>query len=907
MHRAATTLALLAALYSLTGFFIVPVAINNLAPFILPAESGWALRLGNTSFNPYTLTLNLDNLTLAPRPGMGLDPDQPLLTIARLRLELDPASLSERAWLGRELTVSGLFMHLIRPPGPGQNQAGLWAWLRRFDRQHAYALRNITIRDSELIFTDRGHGIYQRAEKIYLALPLLSNRAASGSRPAPGRLAQPAFSAIVNGRPLALSAAPRATGQSTAYRFDLDLQEIDLPTLLDSMSIFPNLEIAQGRLDLNLTIFFPLTFTADSGIEIRSEGEVRDLQAHDVHGCGAAVGHGSFRLGFMPRTDAYQLEELVLDDLNLDCPGNWQLAAGTLRTAAASRQPGQLDLGRISGTGVRINLATELLSRPPPARRGDRAVTVRSLDLGAAELAISRGAAPEEAALRFSQVEIHGANLTGSADSTGAMTITAAMADRGRIDCQGQVTVFPLTARLRYQAANLPFAPFRPLLGSFIQPTMTATRLDGGGELVWPALAISGSATVTDFSNNISPPRDFFACPTTTLSDFRLTLAPPALTIAALDFIKPQFAMTRTARKEPALAAFLPPAALGQAPADQPRIAIAAFRLTDGTVTLTDHTAMPAAELRIAGFNSELLGIVNQPGPATPFSLRGAMTLIPDSDDYPLANSGPPARLTVTGQAALFGASSELQAVLTINDFNLPSFGPYLVPLLGYQADRGRLDLAADINLRNRQLTSRNRFLVRDLKLGTSSSGRFNTPLTVALLTDPDRNIRLDLEASGDLSQPAFSYPAALAARIRKILAGTTSTPFALLAEPGKQPESLDYLVFPPGSTELDQQPAGRLARLTAILEAHPLLRLSIAGRVDPRHDLPTNNRTATGPATPQRLQALARRRGEAIREALTLAGIAADRLHLEEPTATPDEDILLDRPPARADITPRP
>jgi hypothetical protein len=467
--------------------------------------------------------------------------------------------------------------------------------------------------------------------------------------------------------------------------------------------------------------------------------------------------------------------------------------------------------------------------------------------------------------------------------------------------------VFPLTAQLRYRAENLPFAALTPLLSPFIQPTMTAGRLDGSGTLVWPALAITGSATVADFSNIISPQRDFFSCPTMSLRDFRLTLAPSALTIAALSLTKPQLTMTRTARKEPALAAFLLPAATARPPADQSRIAIATLRLLDGMVTLTDHTARPAATLRIVALNSELRGISNQPGPPTPFSLQGSMTLTPDPADFPRADSGPPARLAVTGQAALFGASPDLQAVLTIDDFALLGLGPYLAPLLGYQPEGGRLDLAAEIALRNRQLTSRNRFIIRDLLLGASGSGRFNTLLTVALLTDSERNLSLDLKVNGDLNQPTFSYPTTLADRVRTILARTTSAPFSLITTPGIPSASLDYFVFPPGAAKLAPQPATLLASLAAILKARPLLRISIAGQVDPDRDLPTSNGTADGPATARILTELARRRGAAIRDALTRAGIAGNRLRLAEPAATPDEDILLDRPLARADITPQP
>ena len=909
LKRPAKMIIIAVVLYSLAGFFIIPVAFTNLAPLLLPTGTGYSLTIGNTSFNPYTFALNIHDLMIYPNTTTEIDPDDhPLLAIDLIHLDLDPASLPERTLLVQELTISGLFMHLIRQPGPNHNPANLPPYDTPLSSHLPYSLQNITVRDSEIIFEDPASGIYQHAENIYLTLPVLTNRQGRIKKPVPSQLLQPGFSATLNGTPIGFNGETlRDQGKPTRNRFELDLQDLDLPTLLDYLPPLAQYKIEKGRLDIKLEIVFSTTLAAGQSLEINGEGRIRDLQAHDPQGRTATLRNGSFKVKLKPLSDYYQLEAIALDGLQLSSPGNWQMKASAMRITNAYLQPGKLDLGNIYGMAVRINLATELLTSIVQPVANTREITVQSLDLLESDILISSKADARGAGLRFSNTEIRGSSLTANPDNTGEIMISATMADTGRIDLQGELAVFPLTARLQYQAQELPFAALQPLLAAFIQPTMAAEHISGVGQISFPALEIAGSATVAGIRTIISPQRNSFSCPATTLNNFRLTLGPPALNIEELSFTKPLFKAERTDHKQPALAGFLfPSLAPNQKPlVTQSHITANTVRLTDGAITLTDLTAIPVAKIRIAALNTVLTGMVNQPGKPAPFSLQGTLQLTPHPVDYRLDNPGPPARIAMQGEVSLFGDRPELKSALEIHDFDLTSLAPYLAPLLGYQVDRGRLDLAADIKLHKQQLTSRNRFIIKEFKLGPSTSGRFNTPLAVALLTDTDRSISLDLGVNGNLKQPSFSYTDALAENIRNILTRTTGSPFSLVTTTKQRPEFLEYFVFPEGKAELDSQQAARLAILAAVLQKRPLLKLSITGQVDPAQDLQKLGRLSSGSDNTKLLRALAQNRGAAIREALVRAGITGSRLRLEEPTDIQGEEILLDLPATRADIAP--
>lgn len=902
----ATTIIIGATLYSLIGFIILPVAFTMLTPFVIPEEIGYSVSIGNTSFNPYTLGLNIYDLTISPNSTNKVDQDLPLLTIDILHLDLDLASLSKRTLLAREMTVKGLFSNFIRQPKSSQNLANLLSYLRQPSGQLPYSVQNITVQDSEFIFEDTASGLYQHAENIHLTLPGLTNLPDQTENISSNEPLATSFSATLNGTPIGFNSGDSQDhDQQRKNRFVLDFEDINIQTALNYLPHFAQIKVDKGQMDVKLEIILPETLASGKTIEIIGEGSIHNLQASDSQNRSATVGRGSFKVNSKPFTDYYQLESLTLNNLHLSSADNWQITAPEIQTTNAYWQSGRIDLGKINGIGAKITLAPKLFTETGQSATTNRTITIQSLDLSQADILISSEANTEKTSLRFNNTEINGSHLTSNPYNPGEIMVSATMAEGGQIDLQGALTIFPLTAKLQYQTEELHFAPLKPLFSSLIQPTMEAEYINGVGQLLFPDLEISGSATIAGIKNILSRKRNFFSCSTTTLNNFKLTFEPQSIDIDELIFVKPLLTAEKTNRKRPALATFLFPAAIRESLTTRPSISANTIKLTNGLITLTDRATTPTTKLRITSLNAALSEMTNQPGNLTPFTLQGTVQLTPDPADYPPNNPSPPTQVAMKGEVALFDDHPELRSSLDIYNFDLTSLEPYLAPLLGYQLNHGRLDLAANIKLQNQHLTSRNHLIIKEFNLGTSTSGRFNTPLTVALLTDKKRNIKLDLEVSGNLSKPPFSYTAALAENIRNILTRTTSSPFSLVTSNNQRPEFLEYFVFPVGKTELDNKQAADLATLAAILKKRPLLKISIAGQADPDQDIPQSAQPLNNQTSNKILKELARDRSYAIQEQLISFGIDKKRLLLKEPNDMMEE-VLLDRPETRADITPQ-
>jgi hypothetical protein len=81
----------LLAAYTLAGFWLVPLLIKHQVPTLGQTELARQVTIGEVSFNPYTLRLQVQDLRLSEADGA------PLLAIGQLAVALQWQSLVRRA------------------------------------------------------------------------------------------------------------------------------------------------------------------------------------------------------------------------------------------------------------------------------------------------------------------------------------------------------------------------------------------------------------------------------------------------------------------------------------------------------------------------------------------------------------------------------------------------------------------------------------------------------------------------------------------------------------------------------------------------------------------------------------------------------------------------------------------
>lgn len=213
-----------------------------------------------------------------------------------------------------------------------------------------------------------------------------------------------------------------------------------------------------------------------------------------------------------------------------------------------------------------------------------------------------------------------------------------------------------------------------------------------------------------------------------------------------------------------------------------------------------------------------------------------------------------PARVQLAGRVAQYGSARirgtvNLDAPRSLADFeadfrNLPveALTPYIVKFAGYRVESGRLSADLRYRVRDGRLIGENELVFEQLQLGkkVESAGALDVPLelAIALLTDSQGRINLDIPVSGNLSDPQFNLGGLIARAIGSAIARIVSAPFRALAGLfDDDVTNLGQVPFEPGSSALTPPAEQNVARVAKALAERPGLAVSVQGGYDPEQD----------------------------------------------------------------------
>jgi hypothetical protein len=167
---------------------------------------------------------------------------------------------------------------------------------------------------------------------------------------------------------------------------------------------------------------------------------------------------------------------------------------------------------------------------------------------------------------------------------------------------------------------------------------------------------------------------------------------------------------------------------------------------------------------------------------------------------------------------------------------------PYTIGFAGYEIADGRLDLHLDYKIRKGKLSGTNKIVSRQLVLGkkVEQPGGTSLPLqlAVALLTDSDGVIDLDLPISGDINDPQFRLGGVIAKALAGMIGKIITSPFRLLGMlAGVDAENFGTLNFVPGSAAISPPDQEKLLKLAAAMKQRPKLTLEVGGVYAPERD----------------------------------------------------------------------
>lgn len=319
------------------------------------------------------------------------------------------------------------------------------------------------------------------------------------------------------------------------------------------------------------------------------------------------------------------------------------------------------------------------------------------------------------------------------------------------------------------------------------------------------------------------------------------------------------------------------------------RFTIDQLRTEQGNLRFADRSLSQDFVADIASLGGQSRHISNIPGQRSDLAFNGKV------DRY--------APVTIRGGTNLLVANPILDIAVAFHNLELTTFTPYSGTYAGYAIDKGQLSMKLHYKLEGNRLEGDNDITIKKLQLGEKikSDQAKDLPLglAIALLSDANGVIQMNLKVKGDLDQPDFSIGNIFWDVLGNTLSKAITSPFSLLASLADGTEDLDELPFLPGDPDLTPTQQEKLVKLAQALKDRPKLSMNIRGKVNFNEERPILQRQKlervlaklTGNQAdldlleqdPALQEALARAYEERFGEDLD---DLADRLHLDEKSA---------------------
>ncbi|MFQ2083290.1 DUF748 domain-containing protein [Aeromonas veronii] len=319
------------------------------------------------------------------------------------------------------------------------------------------------------------------------------------------------------------------------------------------------------------------------------------------------------------------------------------------------------------------------------------------------------------------------------------------------------------------------------------------------------------------------------------------------------------------------------------------RFTIDQLRTEQGNLRFADRSLSQDFVADIASLGGQSRHISNIPGQRSDLAFNGKV------DRY--------APVTIRGGTNLLVANPILDIAVAFHNLELTTFTPYSGTYAGYAIDKGQLSMKLHYKLEGNRLEGDNDITIKKLQLGEKikSDQAKDLPLglAIALLSDANGVIQMNLKVKGDLDQPDFSIGNIFWDVLGNTLSKAITSPFSLLASLADGTEALDELPFLPGEPDLTPTQQEKLVKLAQALKDRPKLSMNIRGKVNFNEERPILQRQklerVLAKLTGNQADLDLLEQDSALQEALAQAyeerfgedlDDLADRLHLDEESA---------------------
>ena len=722
-----------------------------------------------------------------------------------------------------------------------------------------------------------------------------------------------------------------------------------------------------------------VTLALTAAIELEPAG----LKSGNVKGKVALAGVEVFQTGrteaflTVPRLDMEIRDaDLVARSVTIASLGIEGLAGRAVRDAqkridlvalAGPPDPakGTAPAARPAGTPVAADSGPPAAAETPSA---EFKVKVEQIALRQAQLAFKDEAVKPVTTLTVTDLSADVRDITWPVAGPAIFDVSMKMPKSGQVELKGAVTPKPFDIEFESKLRGGSIEPYQPYMpvkarffGSFNADNRNRVTLDNGTLTAssrgrnWIdkfALLAPGETTPTARFDRLAFDGIDFSWPKYARVS-KITLTKPDARVerdkdgvislrklfepdpAKADAPKPEAAEPESKKDAAAPAAQANSGAPGGLPIP---VDIGNIVIQEGRLQFIDRTTTPPFTETISRFGLTVEGLSSTPGRRARIATQAVI--------------GGSSAFDLKGEIAPFG---EVYADLggELRDFKLTTVNPYADPLIAWAMKTGQLAVKVHYRVEKNQLTAENEIIVRNLTVAPTRQNdevkkKIGLPLgmIVALITDKDNGIQVNVPLSGELNQVKAGLGDAIWTALKNAVTNIVAAPFRAINKlvKGKgESDSLDALqvdpvTFAAGSADVPPEMGKHLTEVAGFLRETPMIKLALAPVAAPRdlaslkeqevtlkiqrlqkerglpdfdaavaaafkEQLPGVTPPESGeerlaalrerePAPDSQLSELLERRVEAVREALTKTeGVAAERLTSGTATASSGDE----------------
>jgi Domain of Unknown Function (DUF748) len=256
---------------------------------------------------------------------------------------------------------------------------------------------------------------------------------------------------------------------------------------------------------------------------------------------------------------------------------------------------------------------------------------------------------------------------------------------------------------------------------------------------------------------------------------------------------------------------------------------VGAFVLEDGHIRFLDRAVKPAFSETISRLAIRIENLSSTPGTRARLKSQAIV--------------GGDAALDINGELAPLG---QLYADIhgELRGFTLASVNPYADSAVAWVVERGKLALKFHVKIENNQIDLTDEIVVENIHVAPSREDdevkrRVGLPLglIVALITDGDNSLKINLPVSGPLDNFKANFGDAIWTAVKNVVVNIVAAPFRAIGRlfKGKDDKveslAVEPVTFKPGTDTVADGMDQHLTKVADFMRHAPAIRLTLAGQ----------------------------------------------------------------------------